>query len=176
MDLSALAQVGTMVLAALAIVWHQQRSNDKLRDDMSAQITGVRDELRGEITGVRDELRDELRGEIGGVRDELTGVRDELRDELRGEIGGVRGEIIGVRDELRDELRGEIGGVRDELTGVRDELGTVRSIVVENGQRLARIEGYLGIGMPSEAATAAAGARVAQQAKLPSTEEASEAP
>ena len=128
MDLSALAQVGTMVLAALAIVWHQQRSNDKLRDDMSAQITGV---------------------------------RDELRDELRDEISGVRGEI---------------SGVRGEISGVRGEIGTVRSIVVENGQRLARIEGYLGIGMPSEAAAAAAGARVAQQAKLPSTEEASEAP
>ncbi|WP_420626646.1 hypothetical protein [Candidatus Poriferisodalis sp.] len=172
MDLSALAQVGTMVLAALAIVWHQQRSNDKLRDDMSVQITGVRDELRGEITGVRDELRDELRGEIGGVRGEIS----ELRDELRGEISGVRDELRGEISELRDELRGEIGGVRDEIAGVRDELGTVRSIVVENGQRLARIEGYLGIGMPSEAATAAAGARVAQQAKLPSTEEASEAP
>ncbi|WP_420623724.1 hypothetical protein [Candidatus Poriferisodalis sp.] len=117
MELSALAQVGTMVLAALAIVWHQQRSSDKLRDDMSAQITGI-----------------------------------------------------------RDELRGELGGVRGEISGVRGELGTVRSIVVENGQRLARIEGYLGIGMPSEAATAAAGVRVAQQAKLPSTEEASEAP
>ncbi|WP_423922661.1 hypothetical protein [Candidatus Poriferisodalis sp.] len=117
MDLSALAQVGTMVLAALAIVWHQQRSSDKLRDDMSAQITGV-----------------------------------------------------------RDELRGEIGGVRGDISGVRGELGTVRSIVVENGQRLARIEDFFGIGMPAETAPLAVGARVAQQAKLPSTEEASDAP
>ena len=61
MELSALAHVGTMVLAALAIVWRQQRSNDRLRDDL------------------------------------------------------------------------------------RGEFGALRSIVTENGQRLARIEGYLGI-------------------------------
>lgn len=37
-------------------------------------------------------------------------------------------------DNLRDELRSEISGVRVE--------------VAENGQRLARIEGFLGIGIP----------------------------
>ncbi|WP_420443618.1 hypothetical protein [Candidatus Poriferisodalis sp.] len=83
MELSALAQVGTMVLAALAIVWHQQKSNDRLRDDL------------------------------------------------------------------------------------RGELGTLRLIVTENGQRLARIEGYLGIGMPSEAATAAAGAEAPRTTQGP---------
>ena len=48
-------------------------------------------------------------------------------------------------DSLRSELRAEIGGVRTEI-------GELRAEVSENGQRLARIEGFLGIGIP-EAAT-----------------------
>ena len=69
MTAAALAQIATMVLAALAIVWHQQRSTEK----------------------------------------------------------------------------------------VRAEVGAVRIEVALNGQRLARIEGYLGIGMPADAAAGAAG-------------------
>ncbi|WP_428120137.1 hypothetical protein [Candidatus Poriferisodalis sp.] len=97
MELSALAQVGTMVLAAMAIVWHQQRSNDKLRDD----------------------------------------------------------------------VRNEIGGIRNETGGIRNELAVVHSVATENGQRLARIEGYLGIGMPAEAAAGAAGAEVVRTTQSP---------
>ena len=40
-------------------------------------------------------------------------------------------------DSLRTELRAEIAGVRTEVS--------------ENGQRLARIEGFLGIGVPKTA-------------------------
>ena len=40
-------------------------------------------------------------------------------------------------DRLRSELRAEIAGVRAEVS--------------ENGQRLARIEGFLGIGIPDAA-------------------------
>ena len=47
-------------------------------------------------------------------------------------------------DSLRTELRAEIGGVRTELAELRAE-------VSENGQRLARIEGFLGIGIPDTA-------------------------
>ncbi len=47
-------------------------------------------------------------------------------------------------DSLRTELRSEIGEVRSEI-------GEVRSEVSENGQRLARIEGSLGIGIPDAA-------------------------
>ena len=90
MELSALAQVGTMVLAAMAIMWHQQRSNDRLRDDM-----------------------------------------------------------------------------RNETGGIRSELAVVHSVATENGQRLARIEGYLGIAMPAEAAAGAAGAEVVRTTQRP---------
>ena len=82
MDVSAAAQVLSMVLAAVVIVWHQQRTADKLRAEM-----------------------------------------------------------------------------REELGKLREELGELRAEVADNGQRLARIEGYFGLGMPEAAATAAAGVR-----------------
>ena len=41
---------------------------------------------------------------------------------------------------------------------LRDEISQLGDKVDDNGQRLARIEGFLGIGMPAEAAERAAGA------------------
>ncbi len=76
MSIEVIAQLATMALAVLAIIWHQQRSTDKLRDDFS-QAT----------------------------------------------------------DKLQTEL-------------------------AANGQRLARIEGFLGIGIPTTAAEKAAGAAI----------------
>ena len=72
---------------------------------------------------------DSLRTEL---RDEISGVESSLRAELRAEIG-----------ELGAELRAEIGELRAEVSELRAE-------VSENGQRLARIEGFLGIGVPSD--------------------------
>lgn len=77
MSIEVIAQMATMALTVLAIIWHQQRSTDKLRDDFS---------------------------------------------------------------QATDKLQ----------TGL-----------AANGQRLARIEGFLGIGMPTAAADKAAGAEVA---------------
>ena len=51
-------------------------------------------------------------------------------------------------DSLRAELKAEISDVR---TGLRAELAGLRAEVSENGQRLARIEGFLGIGIPDAA-------------------------
>ncbi len=65
----------------------------------------------------------------------IDGLRAEFRSELRSEIGGVRTEM--------GELRAEMGELRAEM-------GELRAEVSENGQRLARIEGFLGIGMPDE--------------------------
>ena len=76
MSIEVIAQLATMALAVLAIIWHQQRSTDKLRGDFS-QAT----------------------------------------------------------DKLQTEL-------------------------AANGQRLARIEGFLGIGIPTTAAEKAAGAAI----------------
>jgi len=59
---------------------------------------------------------------------------DSLRTELRAEI---------LR--LETEMRAEISELRAEM---RTEIGELRADVAENGQRLARIEGFLGIGTP----------------------------
>ena len=54
-------------------------------------------------------------------------------------------------DNLRKELRAEIirveAGLRAEFS---NEIGGLRAEVAKNGQRLARIEGFLGIGIPDE--------------------------
>ena len=63
---------------------------------------------------------------------------DNLRTELRAEISGVE-----------TGLKAQISGVRTELGA---EIGGLRVEVSENGQRLARIEGFLGIGVPDDAA------------------------
>lgn len=64
-------------------------------------------------------------------------------------------------DGLRTELRAEIVELRSELSGVesglRAEIVELRAEVSKNGQRLARIEGFLGIGTPDAGAKARPG-------------------
>ena len=56
--------------------------------------------------------------------------------------------IIWNQQQTTDSLRTEL---RTEINGVRTEMGELRAEVAENGQRLARIEGFLGIGIPETA-------------------------
>ena len=104
-DLGAMviAQIVTVAIAALAIVWNQQRT-----------VAALRSEMRTEIAT------------------------------------------------LRTEMREEIGALRSEM---REEIGALRSEVAANGERLSRIEGYLGIGMSAEAAAGAAGAFITAGAR-----------
>lgn len=44
---------------------------------------------------------------------------------------------------------------------LRSEIGALRSDVIDIRERLARVEGYLRIGIPAEATAAAAGAELA---------------
>ena len=74
---------------------------------------------------------------------------DNLRTELRTEIAAVETRLRADMAELRAEVRSEIAEVRAE----------VRS----NGQRLARIEGFLGIGIPEDSATGASSKAIASQ-------------
>lgn len=71
--------------------------------------------------------------------------QQQTTDSLRNEL---RAEIIRVETGLRAEFSDEIG---DLETGLRGEISELRAEVTENGRRLARIEGFLGIGMPDEA-------------------------
>ena len=42
MDIDTVAQLVTVALAVFAIIWHQQRSTDKLREDLNASDRGHR--------------------------------------------------------------------------------------------------------------------------------------
>ncbi len=78
MELDAVVQLVTVLVAALAIVWHQQHNTDKLREDFNIH-----------------------RQELNKLREDSNAAHHQLREGIN-----------------------------------------------ENGQRLARIEGFLGIGMP----------------------------
>ncbi len=68
--------------------------------------------------------------------------------------------IIWNQQQTTDNLRTEL---RTEITEVRSEIAEVRAEVRSNGQRLARIEGFLGIGIPEDAATGASSKAIASQ-------------
>lgn len=84
------------------------------------------------------------------MKQEIAALRDELRAEFRAEISGLRAEIGGLRAEMREEI-----------AALRAEIAALRDAVNANSQRLSRIEGYLGVGMPPEAAAMAPGVRFA---------------
>ena len=83
MEADAIAQLVTLLMVALGIVWHQQRSTDKLREDFQTANRNLREEFQ-------------------------TANR---------------------------QLRQDHDGLREAIAQI--------------GQRLARIEGFLGIGIPS---------------------------
>ena len=123
-----MAQVVAVVLGVFAIIWNQQQSIDNLRV-----------ELRTELTAEINQLRTELTAQINDVE---TGL-DQLRTELTAEINQLETGL----DELRTEINELETRLRTELGGAIEEL---RAEVSNNGQRLARIEGFLGIDIPDD--------------------------
>ncbi len=64
-------------------------------------------------------------------------------------IDTLRAELTAAHNELRTELRTELTAAHSALrTELRTEFDKLRAQVAENGERLARIEGFLGIGIP----------------------------
>ncbi len=56
MEADAIAQLVTLLMVGLGIVWHQQRSTDKLREEFQTAInTGLR-ELRQDHNKLRDDV------------------------------------------------------------------------------------------------------------------------
>ena len=59
MEVDTLAQIVTLLTVGLAIVWHQQRSTDKLRDDLNTanrQLRQDHDKLRVAIAQIGQRL------------------------------------------------------------------------------------------------------------------------
>ena len=110
--METLVQVVTVALAVVAIIWHQQRAIDKLRNGTNQSI---------------DKLRNDTNQSIDKLRNDTSQSIDKLRDETD---------------------RG---------------LAKLGAAIAANGERLARIEGFLGIGMPDAAGSRAAGATPSKQ-------------
>jgi len=70
----------------------------------------------------------------------------------------LRDDFSHSTDKLRDDFNHANDKLRDDFNQSNDKL---RTELAANGQRLARIEGFLGIGMPAAADDKAAGAQVA---------------
>ena len=92
MELDAVVQLATVLVAALAIVWHQQHNTDKLREDLNA-------------------ANHQHREDFNKLREDFNATNHQHREDLN----------------------------------------KLREGITENGQRLARIEGFLGIGIPTVA-------------------------
>ena len=114
---STISQIVTLLAVGLALVWHQQRSIDRLRKEFQ----------RGQRL-----LRKEFQRGQRLLRKEFQRGRRSLRKELR-------------RDHAELKLV-----VETNYTYLSQAVGS-------NGQRLARIEGFLGIAMLPEAAAKAPG-------------------
>ena len=123
-DLAAVigAVLGPMLLLMGAMMRYQHVDSVKTRD--------LIEESNRENRELIGQARRENREQIGGLRAETRELIDQVRRENREQIGG-----------LRAENRELIGGLRGELR----ELG--RS-VADARERLARIEGHLGVPSP----------------------------
>ncbi len=74
MEADAIAQLVTLLMVGLGIVWHQQRSTDKLREEFHTAIRGLREEFHTAInTGLR-----ELRQDHNKLRDDVAGIGQRL--------------------------------------------------------------------------------------------------
>ena len=103
MEMDAVVQIVTVLVAALAIVWHQQHNTDKLREDFNL-------------------ANHQHRQDLNKLREDFNVAHHQLREDL-------------------NKLREDSNAAHHQL----------REGINENGQRLARIEGCLGIGIPTVA-------------------------
>ena len=141
MSAEIITQIVTLAAAVLGIVWHQQRTTDKLRDDMNKANT-------------------ELRNDMNTLRDDMNQANTELREDMN----TLRNDMNTLREELRTELREEINALRNDMN---QGFQAIHIQLTEHGQRLSRIEGFLGIGIPAEVAERAAGAHFSAPAAEP---------
>lgn len=88
-------------------------------------------ETRKLISGLKEEIS-EVKGEITGVKGEITGVREETRRLISESNREIREWVTGQLERLADRLSAELKELGRGLADARE--------------RLARIEGHLGIG------------------------------
>ena len=139
MDAEIVTQVVTLLAAVLAIIWNQQRSTDKLRKESREDNQELRRESR--------EDNRELRKDNRALRKDFEQANKELRSDFEQ-----------ANKELRGDFEQANKGLRADHADLRHAFHELTGAVADNGQRLARIEGFFGIGMPPHTAATAPGA------------------
>ena len=73
MEADAIAQLVTLLMVALGIVWHQQRSTDKLREDFQTANRNLRDDFNTANLQLRQD-HDKLREAIAQIGQRLARI------------------------------------------------------------------------------------------------------
>ncbi len=92
-----------------------------------------------------DKLRDQLTKHIDGVNTRLTKQIEGLDTRLTAQITSLDNRLTRRIDGVDKRLSNQIDGLRHRMDQMGDQLTDVK-------ERLSRIEGYLGIGVPAEVA------------------------
>ena len=153
---------------------HTDRSLDQLRDDLAEHKTDTKDsfdQLRTGFEKSHDQLRDDLAEHKTDTKDSFDQLRtgfEKSHDQLRADFAEHKTDTKDSFDQLRtgfekshDQLRADFAEHKDiternhretqrQLTNLGEGLGDAR-------ERLARIEGYLRIGLPEPPQAAAGG-------------------
>ncbi|MYC42079.1 MAG: hypothetical protein F4098_04850 [Acidimicrobiaceae bacterium] len=172
-DPAVLALISTLFVVMIGNFWHQSRENTKTRDLIVSTNAETRTELHREIKELGDHLHGEikeLRGETKALGDRLRGETKALGDHLHGEIKELGDHLHGEIKELGDHLHGETKEVDKHVRSLSTEVAKLgvkftefkiateqhqrtteqnhkelRDGLSDNRERLARIEGHLGI-------------------------------
>jgi len=125
MTLEILLATVPLAVSVLAIIWNQQRTTDNLR----REFTQANQNLRTEFTEANTLLRREFTEANQSLRAEFTEANQSLRAEFTEANHRMRAEFTEANRLLRKELTESV---------------TEHGIEVRrNGQRIARVEGFL---------------------------------
>ncbi len=105
---------------------------DGLRGDVNTQI--------GRLDSRIDGLRDDFTAQFGRLDSRIDG----LRDDVNAQIGSLRDDINAQNGSLRADMREDHAAIHARLDSLQDGLADV-------GQRLARVEGHLGMARADDA-------------------------
>ena len=138
MEADTIAQLVTVVIAALGIVWHQHHSINQLREDTRQDLKQHRQDL--------NQLREDTREDLKQHRQDLNQHREDTRQDLNQLREDTREDLKQHRQDL-NTFRAE---TREDFKALREDHNRLGGAIAQIGQRLARIEGHLGIGLPPD--------------------------
>ena len=143
-DPAVLALISTLFVLMIGNFWQQSRENTKTRDLIVSTNTETRTELHREIKEVGDQLHREIK-EVG---DQLHREIKEVDDQLHREIKEVDNHVRSFSTELA-KLGGQFAefklATEHHQRQTEQNYKELRDGLVDNRERLTRIEDHLGI-------------------------------